>query len=289
MFASRKIFSSTAFAWLVGGCAGGPGVHFGEIHYGLLTIRMPAENGRLSSAGSWLTNNGFALTFEQGLVVEGAKLSLLGLPRRGSGTVAFDPTKPPAGYSVCHAGHCHRADGQLIAYGDIEADLLRSQGGAGNRSVAELNWILGPREALVPGEPAKNLSQASSERPGLDLSSLIGADLELKSLMASGTVAAVPGTAPLPGGDRPWVLNLPQTAAFRGTITEFIERPGPLALEVGGSLELSTDLFDNVNWPLLASGSSGTLDLGESAATARTFGDNLAKSRWLPSIVRRRV
>lgn len=40
-----------------------------------------------------------------------------------SGPQRFDPANPPAGYSLCHNGHCHAADGSLVDYADIEREL----------------------------------------------------------------------------------------------------------------------------------------------------------------------
>lgn len=38
------------------------------------------------------------------------------------GTEAFfDPANPPEGFSLCHNGHCHAADGSLVDYADVAA------------------------------------------------------------------------------------------------------------------------------------------------------------------------
>jgi hypothetical protein len=37
--------------------------------------------------------------------------------------LSFDPANPPPGYTLCHNGHCHAADGRLVDYADIAAEL----------------------------------------------------------------------------------------------------------------------------------------------------------------------
>lgn len=51
--------------------------------------------------------------------VTGARLLLQSL----QGGVSFDPADPPEGYSLCHNGHCHKDDGTLPTYEQIEAEL----------------------------------------------------------------------------------------------------------------------------------------------------------------------
>ena len=41
----------------------------------------------------------------------------------------LDPAKPPAGYSLCHGGHCHADDGRLVDYAEVQTELLgKTQG-----------------------------------------------------------------------------------------------------------------------------------------------------------------
>ncbi len=48
-------------------------------------------------------------------------------------TAAFDPSSPPAGYTLCHNGHCHSDDGRLVPYEEIagaaETETLMRLGG----------------------------------------------------------------------------------------------------------------------------------------------------------------
>ncbi len=63
----------------------------------------------------------------------------------GQGEVTgFDPANPPEGYSLCHNGHCHAADGRLVDYEDIAAEISGGQVGselvgAVDRSISALD------------------------------------------------------------------------------------------------------------------------------------------------------
>jgi len=45
----------------------------------------------------------------------------------GSGGT-FDPSNPPPGYSLCHNGHCHSDEGELVSYEEVEAEMKASGG-----------------------------------------------------------------------------------------------------------------------------------------------------------------
>jgi len=41
---------------------------------------------------------------------------------------SFDPSNPPEGYTLCHNGHCHSDEGELVSYEDVRAELNASGG-----------------------------------------------------------------------------------------------------------------------------------------------------------------
>lgn len=45
----------------------------------------------------------------------------------GSGG-SFDPSNPPPGYTLCHNGHCHSDEGELIPYEEVRAEMNSSGG-----------------------------------------------------------------------------------------------------------------------------------------------------------------
>ncbi|GEM_PF-4647539 len=50
----------------------------------------------------------------------------------GGGGGEFDPSDPPAGYTLCHSGHCHSESGDLVPYDEVRAEM---QSGGGTSEV----------------------------------------------------------------------------------------------------------------------------------------------------------
>ena len=91
------------------GCAFGPGHGFGEIAAADLAVAFEPGEARDLGDGWVLANTGDRFTLDT-LVFTVESLDLLAL--EGGGSATFDPANPPAGYSLCHGGHCHADDGR---------------------------------------------------------------------------------------------------------------------------------------------------------------------------------
>jgi hypothetical protein len=182
----------------------------------------------------------------------------------GSGGT-FDPANPPPGYSLCHNGHCHRDDGALIDYEDIQAEL--DGGGGGGAAVAaalhvddELDLLA--QESLTPEcEPDCELGRTSVARLRWDVTS-VRLDGAVRDSRATPRFAGV----------RPFRLDV--AAEGEG------EEAEPL-LELGAALDLPSDrenkprvkldlllamaptLFDAVDWAAATPGADGVVDLGD--------------------------
>lgn len=50
---------------------------------------------------------------------------------------SFDPASPPPGYTLCHNGHCHAENGDLVPYEDVR-EALASSGGSTTVTIARL-------------------------------------------------------------------------------------------------------------------------------------------------------
>jgi len=83
---------------LLCGCVWGPGEPFVELVQ--VELQVEVDGGGAAAA-------------------RGARLALQAL----EGGVSFDPADPPEGYGLCHNGHCHKDDGTLPTYEQIEAEL----------------------------------------------------------------------------------------------------------------------------------------------------------------------
>jgi hypothetical protein len=181
----------------------------------------------------------------------------------GSGGT-FDPANPPPGYSLCHNGHCHRDDGALIDYEDIQAEL-NGGGGGGASIVASLHVdgeldLLSPQPLTPECEPDCELGRAAVSRLRWDVT----------SVRLEGAVRDSRAT-PRFAGVRPFRLEL--AAEGEG------EEAEPL-LELGAGLDVPSDrenkprvkldlllamaptLFDAVDWAAATPGADGVVDLG---------------------------
>ena len=86
--------------------------------------------GRLDDAGQLKTSKSYLVDFSP---VEVAVESVAFESVDGDEGASFDPGLPPEGYSLCHNGHCHNADDELIPYETIRLEL----GGNSSNSI----WV----------------------------------------------------------------------------------------------------------------------------------------------------
>ncbi|MFH1812483.1 MAG: hypothetical protein ABIJ09_27370 [Pseudomonadota bacterium] len=95
-----------------------------------------------------VTDQGFEIVLDH-MFLHVAGVALLAPALAASeGTATFDPASPPPGYTLCHGGHCHRADGALETYAEIEAKLASGEAGSSD----ELNTLLPASGELEPGQ-----------------------------------------------------------------------------------------------------------------------------------------
>lgn len=152
----------------------------------------------------------------------------------------FDPAAPPAGYSLCHNGHCHHDSGRLVPYEEIIAEL----GGGPTTTTAV---------TLAPADPAP-ISLAIGAASSIALSDCDRAcDLgrgNLEEARVSATIE-VSGRAfdALEGDDarlsaegRAFTVQLTEPVTFDARI----DRAGFVA--VGLTLNIPAGLFDAVDW-----------------------------------------
>lgn len=121
----RLILTVLAAMLACAGCAWEAGQPWGIWHPSVrVRASVPADrqlpDGRFRTASEYLWQI-------ESLQIELADVQLL--QATNASQLSFDPAKPPAGYSLCHGGHCHAADGRLVDYAEIQAELLGGGGG----------------------------------------------------------------------------------------------------------------------------------------------------------------
>jgi hypothetical protein len=245
---------------MVAGCAWEPGESFGVLEPSVRVSYAPegdrqGDNGYLRLASSYQARVTAAT-----MQLESVEL----IPRRtATGGGRFDPANPPPGYSLCHGGHCHRADGALIPYEDIEAEL--DGGGAPvlplvTLPVGEVN-LFNPELRSVSCEP-------TCELPRTELATGRWA---IMALRLEGTVRDGLTTPRFPG-ERAFRLELPATAngSAVAVVEGDLEVPSDRAHAPRVLLRLLLDvpsrIFDEVDWSATQPGQDGIVDLSTHAA-----------------------
>ena len=253
------------------GCALEPGTGFATLAG--LDLLGEYELGAARDLGdnTLLTDLGFHVRLDA-LELDVARVSfeeLLG------GTVDFDPANPPDGYSLCHGGHCHAADGRLVDYADIEAELAGDS--ASFEPVATLSTdgtfdlLAGDRRRLESVEPSAELPATVIRRCSVDV----------EAVRMSGSVTA--------GGlaeELLLVVDLDLDGALTTGFDLEIDRDTPAVLDLTVEVVVDGTVFDGIDLAGLAA--DGTVHVTESTAEgASLFVD--AFQAIAPSVVAENV
>lgn len=273
-------------AFLLSACAWGPGGGFATVEPAGLEAALPLPAARLDSAGSWKTSSGYAVRLDGPLTLTFGQLAL---QSPGTATAAgtggtFDPANPPPGYGLCHNGHCHRDDGALIPYAEIEAEL--ASGGAPARPETVVSFQP-PPAAIAAGQRTTIALGDCAPDCFLEAGALSRATLALSRLQLAGEIEAGPGATPLPGGQRAFTLALPLEAlTLTAPLEAAIDRQGPTGYRLEATLSLPDRLFDGLPWARLAE-TEGPIDLAADADTRELLLANLAKTAFQPRLTTR--
>ncbi len=235
MFSPRTELRAFAALVAISGsaCAFGDGDPWGVAEVDL-SAELALESGRVDAQGRVATSRDFALAIET-LTLYVDRVELV----QGVSATDFDPANPPAGYGLCHNGHCHRDDGALIPYEEIAGD-------ASSATVTPLES--GATLDLMTGLAATTRVDCADERcdvPRGEIASIgVVGDLEVRARVfdtRSGDQARLPAEG--------------VEVAFR-TNTISIDTPWERDVDNGSPLVVGVDLvlvipgsvFDGVDW-----------------------------------------
>jgi hypothetical protein len=226
-----------ALVLLAGGCALEAGDHFAELTEVQLQAAFSSPADRQLSGGWHRLASDFQVRLETcTLSASGVEL----LDRGGTGG-HFDPAQPPPGYSLCHNGHCHAADGRLVPYEEIAAGL--GQGGAAPRAVVslpvgDLDLLAGERHALEC-TPACGLPRVHLTRLRIPTRRL-----EIVGLVRDGRTVA-----PRISGEVPLRIELETGGVALGTAIDLAaDRSHPPRIELAIELAVTPALLDVIEW-----------------------------------------
>jgi hypothetical protein len=256
----RMLGTVLALAPVVPGCTLDAGHGFATVESARLSAAFEPGLAR-DLGGATLTDLGYAVSL-QSLTLGAEELVLRELAPGAS--TSFDPATPPAGYTLCHGGHCHAADGRLVDYADVEAEL--AGGAAGLRELAslpvgaELDLLVGADVDLTRVEPSPELPEATIRELGL----------RVASFSARGSVSGGALLEPAPLS-----VDLAFGAELEGSTQIDVSRDGPETLRLLVTLTLDGALFDGLEFATLAGDGSIALSDVDSPAAAILAGSLL--------------
>ncbi len=242
---------------LLAGCAWEPGEGFAVVEPTVRAGYTPLPS-RDAGGGFQRLSSDFQVRVS-GASLQLASIALLG-SAGGGGSTIFDPANPPPGYSLCHGGHCHRDDGALIDYEDIQAEL--NGGGATTSSVATLP--VGDSMDLLTPETRALQCQPDCELPR---TSVTRGRWTITGLRLEGTVRDSRQT-PRFTGERPFrfVVTPAATApepllTLEGELDVPSDREHEPRVRLGLSLDVTPAVFDAVDWAAATVDANGVVDL----------------------------
>ncbi|NMO18996.1 hypothetical protein HPC49_46710 [Pyxidicoccus fallax] len=184
----------------------------------------------------------------------------------GGGGGTFDPANPPPGYSLCHNGHCHRDDGALVDYEDIQAEM-NGGGGSAPTTVAALHVddeldLLAAESRSPECEPDCELPRGTVSRGRWDVTAL-----RLQGVVRD---SRVPSRFP---GELPFRLDLAVEGGEEGEEAEPLvtldsaldipsDRENKPRVILKMALVVTPALFDGLDLSNITPGADGVVDLG---------------------------
>lgn len=249
-----------AVALHVAGCTFVVGEPWGALSVSATAAFAPPA-ARLTESGQVKTARDYGLSLDE-VTAEFAAVRLR--LSTGEATLSFDPRDPPAGYSLCHGGHCHASDGRLVDYAEIEAEL------SGGVTRPELTVPVVPEGLLLTSTPSPLTLSACTDGCLLERGTIDEVSLELTSLRLRGRAFDLRPNedARLPTEGLPFVLHLdvPVAPSALAEISLDGSEPSEIGLEV--AYALPAELFDEVLFEELPLDEEGVASLDDRGSEA---------------------
>ena len=202
-------------------------------------------NGRIQENGRFKTSKSYEIAFES------VEITGLGFRTEALSSSTpleiFDPSNPPEGYNLCHNGHCHNENNELIDYQDIQEELNQASGAAANSLFQGLN------NPISFGSFESDQSQRLSLGPCTDPYQVcdLGADAQVAKVVFEPLGASVSmrvyhdGTLPEEG------LELTRFVNFETPISLTLSSPPSLENgTLGINLLIDKSLWDSIDFVL---------------------------------------
>jgi len=237
------------------GCTLEPGQGFATLERGELRAELARGGARDLGDDAVLTDLGYHVRLARARVHVGSFTLLELLGSTAAESSSFDPAHPPAGYTLCHGGHCHAEDGSLHSYEEVQAAL------AGGSVSFE------PVVSMEVGRGLDLLRAASAPLDGfapsaeLPRSTIDRAELQLERLEIEATVSEGELEQPVE-----LALDLPLSERLSQTLGRSIDRDGKATLRPRARLRVPATLFDGLDFAGLAAEASIAIEEGSESA-----------------------
>lgn len=179
------------------------------------------------------------------------------------GVLSFDPANPPEGYSLCHNGHCHAADGSLVAYETISAEL--AVGGTGETLVGAVDATI---DFLNPSEIPVDCGSCEVGR-----GTLAAFTMRASRIRIEGTAFDRRLAPRIPEDGLPFTIDMPLTAEASQTLTgeREIGRDTPVGILVPGYFTIHARLLDQIDFANLDGTQMDLLEALETSISIERF------------------
>ena len=269
-----------------GGCTFEPGRSFATLTPSLrAAYRVPAD--RDAGDGWQRLSNDYQVRITAARLELG-EIALLGAAP-GAARTSFDPARPPPGYTLCHNGHCHAADGRLVPYAEIEAELA-GQGGGGRGLEAAVTFVVDAPLDLIATE-----DRALACKPGCELgrTRILRASAPITRLVVEGVARDGLAEKRLPGELRfRWEQRPPAAPATAPVLDAEMDLPADRGHDPDVTLRLAIEpgpaLFDGVDFARVSPGDPVDLGGPGNEAAAERLRRNLVENRFMTATVSRK-
>lgn len=235
------------------GCTFQDGSPWGEVRPEL-EVRFDAQE-RVTPEGTLRIGNGYELELES-LELELGAMRVELSPEGSAASAGFDPAMPPAGYSLCHNGHCHADDGRLVDYEDIALELAQSNGNASSLALVqafEQRVMLTPTQGASPRSELALCTNACELATQGELTRVI---VTIPTLSVRGRVFDGTSAQRLPEEGFALDVEVPWAQEASQVITA---NPGDFSegvVTLRGELILEGDVFNDIPWTEITAGST---------------------------------
>jgi hypothetical protein len=256
--------------WVLSGCALDAGEGFAVLEPTVRVGYTPLPSRDAGNGFQRLASDYQVRLDAAALGVDHVALLTAGSSGGGGGGAGgtFDPANPPPRYSLCHNGHCHRDDGALVDYEDIQAEL-NGGGGSAPTTVAALH--VDAELDLLAAETRSPECEPDCELPR---GTVTRARWDVTALRLTGVVRDSRAT-PRFAGERAFRLDLAvegeegdegeeaePLVTLDGTLDVPSDRENKPRVKLALALVMTPTLFDGLDWAAATPGTDGVVDLG---------------------------